>query len=109
MKELRFGLNRELNNNNIEVGAIYKHKHGLKYRVDSDGIDESISSNLQNLFNVTDYEQGVKPELFDASLYSRDELKQYILYTQLEAGDYPAGQKWARKKEDFLANFIKIT
>lgn len=65
----------------IKVGKIYRHKHGLRYRVDSIEIHD-----------VTGYESGKSPV-------------EYVLYTQLEAGKYPAGKQWVREKQDFIGNF----
>ena len=69
----------------IEVNTVYKHEHGLKYRVDD--ID---------IHDVTGYEEWENP-------------KEYVLYTQLDEWTYPAWKKWVREKEDFLKKFTKIT
>lgn len=68
----------------IVVGAEYVHEHGLKYRVES--ID---------VHDVTGYEDGTAPEPF-------------VIYTQLEAGSYPAGKRWVRSQSDFRSHFRKV-
>ena len=67
--------------NEIKVGSVYVHKHGLRYRVDS-----------VSVMDVTGYEDGKEP-------------RAYVLYTQLEAGTYPAGQQWVREANDFVVYF----
>ncbi|EKD67132.1 MAG: hypothetical protein ACD_48C00585G0002 [uncultured bacterium] len=62
----------------VIVGCIYKHYHGLHYRIDSIGL------------NVTGYEKG------------NNKFPLYVVYTQLEDGKFPAGTVWVREKQDFL-------
>ena len=90
----------------IEAGETYVHEHGLKYRVDSVGIDQSLDLE-EELHDVTGYEEGTEPKPFDIKMHPQDELSDYVLYTQLEVGSYPAGKKWVRKKGNFLDHFFE--
>jgi hypothetical protein len=88
----------------IKEGVVYRHKEGLKYSVDSVNINPADEYE-GDIFDVTAYETGKKPILFNILKHSQNELSDYVLYTQLEAGKYPIGQRWVMRKEDFLSNF----
>jgi hypothetical protein len=90
----------------IKEGVVYRHKEGLKYRVDSVNINPADEYE-GDIFDVTDYETGKDPVSFDISEHSQSELKDYVLYIQLKTGKFPIGQKWVKRKEDFLNNFEK--
>ncbi len=62
----------------VVVGGIYRHCHGLHYRINSIGL------------NVTNYEKGNKT------------FPRFVVYTQLEAGKFPAGTIWVCDEHDFL-------
>lgn len=67
----------------VVEGEQYLHPEGIKYRVDS------------ILLNATGYESG-------------EELKLFVLYTQLDAGGYPAGTQWVREEKDFVDVFEMV-
>jgi len=90
----------------VKPGHIYIHDDGLSYRIDSIDINTSDSYN-EEIHDVTSYEDGIEPKEFNIQKHTQDELAQYVLYTQLEAGKYPAGKKWVRDKKDFLKHFVK--
>lgn len=62
----------------VVIGRTYRHCHGLRYRVDSVGL------------NTTGYERGAQI------------LARFVTYTQLEDGKFPAGTVWVREEQDFL-------
>lgn len=104
-EEMKLHAKNETQISTLKIGEIYRHDHGLHYQLESIGIRQSTSS--QNLLDVTGYEKGKKPRIFNVRLHSQEELDRYVLYTQLEAGLYPAGQQWVRTQEDFLKHFQK--
>lgn len=66
----------------LEVGAIYEHESGIQYRLD------------KIILNATNYESGKTPE-------------EFVLYTQLKDGHFPAGTQWTRERSDFANHFSK--
>ena len=73
-----------MGDHNIKIGEIYLHSAGLKYKVD------------KLIFDATNYED-------------TGELKEKVLYTQLEDGkECPKGTQYVRETNDFLNNFKLI-
>lgn len=101
-------------NPEIIIGGIYEHCHHRKYQVErtvlailTEVIGESetgwewdatgyeITGNVRKV-RVTEVSNFAYPE----------DAKKIVIYTQLEAGSFPAGTKWVRLEDDFKGQTV---
>jgi|GEM_PF-5133152 len=95
-------------NSEIIVGGVYEHCHHRKYQAQRvilavlTEVEDDEATGWE--WDATGYEgtgKVRKVKVTEVAGFSNQAAQKVVVYTQLEAGSFPAGTSWVRLEEDF--------